>query len=230
MSPQAVAKCGSLIHICALRVTRLDSQGNVVDEENNSYVTNNVVSVQESPVVEEGLDSTLVGGCDCIVASYKGTNKLKRFEFAMELPTFEPALIEMLIGASLIVDESTSPVPIGVAWPSQLSCSSTQQPNVAIEWWSDLWTDDQQDGDWPYVHSIYPSSYWQIGQMTAQNDFNNPTFNGFTRTNTLFGDPYDDLPPSAQSALAAGAPGEQFLTTVAPPTAECGYQTVDPGT
>lgn len=58
--PQAVAVCGSLIHICALRVTRLDSQGNVLDESNNSYVTNNVVSVQVNPVIEAGLDSTLM--------------------------------------------------------------------------------------------------------------------------------------------------------------------------
>lgn len=224
--PQAVAVCGSLIHICALRVTRLDSQGNVLDESNNSYVTNNVVSVQVNPVIEAGLDSTLVGGCDCIVASYKGTDKLKRFEFTLELPTFEPALIEMMTGATLIEDTSDIPVPIGVSWPSQLSCSDTQAPNVAIEWWSDLWTDDQQDPDWPYVHSIYPSSYWQIGQQTGQNDFANPQFTGFTRTNSLFGDPYDDLP----SPVSAGFldQGGEFLTTTAPPTAECGYQTVYP--
>lgn len=227
---QANAVCGSLIHICALRVTRLDSQGNVDPNPNNSYVTNNVVSVQENPVIEEGLDSTLVGGCDCIIASYKGTNKLKRFEFGMELPTFEPALLEILTGSTLIVDTSVVPVPIGVGWPAQLSCDATQQPNVAIEWWSDLWVDDQQSADWPFVHSIYPSSYWQIGQQTAQNDFNNPTLNGFTRTNTLFGNPYTDLPASAQTALEGGSPGAQFLTTTDPPAADCAYQSVTPGT
>ncbi len=224
--PQAVAVCGSLIHICALRVTRLDSQGNVLDESNNSYVTNNVVSVQVNPVIEAGLDSTLVGGCDCIVASYKGTDKLKRFEFTLELPTFEPGLIEMLTGATLIEDTSDIPVPIGVSWPTQLSCSDTQAPNVAVEWWADLWTDDQQDPDWPYVHSIYPSSYWQIGQQTGQNDFANPQFTGFTRTNSLFGDPYDDLPAPVSSGYLDQ--GGQFLTTTAPPTAECSYQTVYP--
>ena len=140
--PQAVAACGSLIHICSLRVTRLDAQGNVLNESNNSYVTNNVVSIQVNPVIEAGLDSTQVGGCDCIIASYKGTDKLKRFEFQLELPTFEPALIEMLTGATLITDESTIPIAIGDAWPKQLSCDDTPAPNVAVEWWSDLWTDD----------------------------------------------------------------------------------------
>ena len=226
--PQAIAVCGAPIHICALRVTRLDSQGNVVDESNNSYVTDNVVDVQVNPVVETGLDSTVVGGCDCIVVSYKGTDKLKRFEFVLNLPMFEPALIEMLTGATLIEDASTIPVPIGVGWPKQLSCADAQAPNVAVEWWSDLWTDDQQDPNWPYVHSIYPSSYWQIGQQTAQNDFSQPQFTGFTRTNTLFGDPYNDLPVTAAAALAAGNPGAEFLTTTAPPASECGYQRVFP--
>ena len=119
---QALASCGSLIHVCALRVTRLDSQGNVVATDNNSYVTNNVTSVEVDPDIEAGLDSTLVGGCDCIIASYKGTDKLKRFNFNLNLPTFEPALLEMMIGATLIEDTSDIPVPIGIGWPNQLSC------------------------------------------------------------------------------------------------------------
>jgi len=227
--PQATAVCGTLIHICALRVTRLDSDGSPSAEANNAYVTNNVMSVQVSPVIEEGLDSTLVGGCDCIIASYKGTNKLKRFEFVLTLPTFEPALIEMLTGATLIEDTSDVPVPIGISWPQQLSCDDAQQPPVAIEWWADLWTEDNQNAEWPYAHSIYPMTFWQIGQQTAENDFAQPTFNGFSRTNTEFGDPYEDLPGSGVAADFLDIGGE-FLTTQAPPTAECGYQTAGPYT
>ena len=225
---QALASCGSLIHVCALRVTRLDSQGNVVATDNNSYVTNNVTSVEVDPDIEAGLDSTLVGGCDCIIASYKGTDKLKRFNFNLNLPTFEPALLEMMIGAVLIEDTSDIPVPIGIGWPNQLSCDDVQQPNVAVEWWGDLWTDDAPDPEWPYFHAIYPASRWQIGRQVAQNDFAQPQLTGFTRTNTLFGNPYGDLPaPVAADFLDQGG---IFLTTTAPPTAECGYQTVVPGT
>lgn len=224
---QAATVCGTPIHICALRVTRLDSDGTVAAAPNNAYVTNNVLSVQVNPVIEQGLDSTLVGGCDCIIASYKGTDKLKRFEFVLNLPTFEPALLEMMTGASLIEDESDVPVPIGISWPQQLSCSDAQQPPVAIEWWADLWSEDNQDPDWPYVHSIYPLTYWQIGQQTAENDFAQPTLTGFSRINSQFGDPYSDLPGTGVAANFLDQGGE-FLTTQAPPTAECGYQDAGP--
>lgn len=221
--------CGVPIHVCRTRITRLDSLGNVEAGPDNSYVSDKPISVVVTPVVEPGTESTLVGGCDCILASYKGTNKLKRFDLEIAIGAFEPAMLEMVLGATLIEDSSDEPVPIGVWWPNQLTCDQGQQPNVAIEFWSDIWTGDHQDADWPYMHHVYPSSYWQISAQRYENALTPTSIVGFTRTNPVWGDgPYGDqqaITAGPQETTPSDTPGGAFYTEVDPPTADCGYKT-----
>lgn len=211
------AECLAAIHLCRVRVTRLDATGSPHNGPNNVYVSNNPLMVTVTPAIEAGKESTLIGGCDCIVAEYKGTDKLKRFDLEIDFAVLEPALIEMMIGADAIVDAGEV---IGNWWPSQLSCSDPSQPNVCFEGWQDAWEDDHQNSDPLYVHWIWPSSYWQIGTHTLQNDFNQPKLTGFTRGNTEWGEGiFGDLPE------AAGPLGGWFFTNELP-DAECAYQTV----
>jgi len=211
------AICASAIHLCRVRATRLDSLGNPYNGPNNVYVSDRPMTITVTPQIEAGQDRTLVGGCDCIVAQYRGYDKLKYFTLEMDLATLEPAMIEMLVGADAIVD---SGVVIGNWWPSQVNCSDTVQPNVCFEGWQDTWEDDHpMPAPYQYVHWIYPSSFWQIAAHTLQNDFNQPRITGFTRANSQWGlGIYGDLPE------AAGPLGGYFYTDTIP-TAECAYQT-----
>ena len=86
--PQAVAKCLIPIHLCRMRITRLDSLGNVVPTANNSYVTNKPIDLKIKPVMEAGDEKTLKGGCACIVASVKEPDLFKRIEFEFESRNF----------------------------------------------------------------------------------------------------------------------------------------------
>ncbi len=211
------AICDAVINLCAVRVTRLDSLGNPSAGPNNFYVSNKPLSIAVTPEIEAGRDLTLVGGCDCIVASYRGPDKLKRFTFQVDIAKLEPGLIEMMIGASAILS-GTSTDPIGLWWPTQLSCDDPVQPNVAFEGWQYLWEDDHQASDFPYVHWIWASTSWQIGTHTLNNDFLQPQLNGFSRSNPNWGTgPYSDMPEAAEG------PGGFFYSTTIP-TAECGYQ------
>jgi hypothetical protein len=210
--------CDSVIHLCAVRVTRLDSLGNPVAGPNNVYVSDNPIQVVVKPEIEAGADKTVTGGCDCIIASYKGFDKLKRFGLEMDLGVIEPAMLEMMLGADAILAGSAAD-PIGLWWPSQLSCDEPNQPNVCFEGWQTLWEDDHPaSGAYQYVHWIWPSTYWQIADHTLQNDFLQPKLNGFSRANPNWGlGIYGDLPE------AAGPLGGFFYDSDIP-TAECGWQ------
>lgn len=213
------APCGVSLHVCNIRITVLDEVGNVADLDDNFYVTGKATSVQVTPTIETGADITLTGGCDCVVASYRGTDKLKRFEFEMNIATLEPAMVAMMVGGTILVDGADD---VGVAWPSALECGDVE-PAVAFEFWTDHWNGDAQDPDYPYIHHIYPQTRWQIGQQQYQNDFAQPTLTGFSRQNLVWGNgPYNDGP---------GAPvpnGGWFYSDVVPPTPVCAAQTVEP--
>jgi len=210
------AECLANIRLCAVRVTRLDSLGNPTPGPNNVYVSDNSIMLSVKPVIQAGDDKTLVGGCDCIIAEYHGFDKLKYFNLELDQGLVEPGLLEMLTGGSAIIDGSG--FPIGLDWPNQLDCSQPTQPNVAIEGWQAMWTDDHQETVYPYARYIFPSSYWQISDFTMQMDFNQPKITAWTRSNPNWGlGPFHDQPQ------AIGTQGGFFYDT-ALPFAECGYQ------
>lgn len=213
----STAICNPAIHLCAVRITRLDQLGNPAGGPNNVYVTDKSIMLAAKPVQQAGDDKTLVGGCDCVIANHKGYDKLKRWDLELDMGVLEPGLLEMMLGAPAILDSGGQ--PIGVHWQSQLTCDSPVQPNVCIEGWQDLWDDDHQNSTYPYVHWIWPSSRWQISDLTLQNDFQQPKLTGFTRSNPLWGHGlYGDLPEPC------GDLGDMFYCTTRP-AAACGYQT-----
>jgi hypothetical protein len=210
--------CFAVLHLCRIRVTRLDSVGNPTPGPNNVYVSDAPIQLTVTPQIQAGTDSTLVGGCDCIVAQYRGFDKLKYFTLELDQGKVEPGLIEMLLGATAIVDAGNI---VGNWWNSeQVFDCSTPQPNVCIEAWQDGWDDDHQAAS-PnrFVQWIWPSSYWQIAAGTLQNDFFQPKLTAFTRGNSVWGlGIFGDQPEAAEPF------GGYFFTDTIPDAA-CGYQT-----
>lgn len=223
---QAEAICASSILACGLRVTLLDSDGSVADDDNNYYVTKNMIQIQATPDIEAGSDRTLKSGCDCIVATAKFPDLLKRFNFQIDLGQLEPALVSLMTGAPVVLDTSDTPVPIGWDWPVQISCADTPPPKVAIEVWSDVWDNDHQSPFLPYWHWIWPQTQWQFGQVQLNTDFYTPVLNGFSEGNSLWGHgPYGDGKPDG---TVIGHLGSVWQTDDTPPDGFCGYQTITP--
>lgn len=194
------AVCPAAIHLCAVRVTRLDELGNPVAGPNNVFVSDKSIMLGVRPVIESGEDRTLTGGCDCIIASYRGYDKLKRFDLELDQGAIEPALLEILTGSAAILDPAQANEPIGIWFASQLSCADPQQPNVAFEAWQDLWEDDHPMATpYRYLHWIFPSTHWQLADNTLQNDFAQPKVTGFSRGNPNWGlGIFGDLPEAAE--------------------------------
>lgn len=223
------APCGVALGLCAMRLTAIDSTTGCVDgTQNNSFVSTELVSIQLTPVVEAGADTTLTGGCDCTIASYRGTDKLKRFEFELSYPKWSAAAYNLLLGATAF---TAGGFPVGNTWPTELECGEAQ-PSVAFEFWVKNFVNDSQDSTYPWIHHVYPQTYWQIGQQQFQNDFAQPTLAGFSRANDCWGQgPYADGPADLgygnATDISTGAWWYQTDDTL-PEDTSCDYDDVTP--
>jgi hypothetical protein len=208
------ALCPSVIHLCFVRVTRLNSVGQPVAGPNNVYVSNNPVTLTVTPDVLAGEVKDMKGGCDQLLATYRGQDILKRFNLELDTGVVEPGLDEMMTGGSAITN--TLAQAIGVQFP--VPCG-TQQPYVAFEAWQDLYDCDHQPSTpYQYRRWVFPSSRWQRGPVTLQNDFTLPKFTGFTLGNANWGlGIYGDQP------VSVAANGAYFFDNTLP-NAACGYQ------
>lgn len=211
------AECLAALHLCRIRATRLHDDGTPMAGPDNVVVSDKPMVLNITPEYEAGVDKTLVGGCDCIIATYRGFDKLKRFTLELDNGLMDPALFELMTGAAVIMKTG---IPIGDWFPiNQFNCSVAAQPNVCFEAWQTGWDEDQVSATYPYIHWIFPSSFWSFGAQTLQDDFTQPKLTAFTRGNANWGlGIYNDLPEAAQSL------GGWFYDTQIP-AATCDYQT-----
>jgi len=221
---QATPICPATIHICALRVTRLNVDGSLADGPNNAWISNSPVMLGINPNIIEGESKQVISGCDCICVSYRGFDKLLRFDLDLELCALETGLIEMLTGSSLVTDDSDVPVGIGNSWPDQLDCGQPPQPPTAVEAWASTWIDDAQaPAPYEFTRYVFPMTFWALDAWQIQNDFLVPKFKGWTRSNTTWpaaGGFYDDYPAGAELGPLGGYFWDSEL-----PDALCDYQT-----
>jgi hypothetical protein len=205
--------CGVSFGLCRVRVTRVDSNGNVI-AGNNAYVTDAALSISVTPNIETGTAISVRNGCGCKISSFKFPDTFNWFELSFVDTTLEPVLEAFLLGADTIVDGSDV---VGLAYPSSLACDE-DEPAAALEFWTKHIVGSGQDATHPWVHYVFPMSIWQLGDNTFEEAAGQPTLNGFTRTNGNWGDgPYGDGPPDGQDISEGG----WWKTADEPPSAAC---------
>jgi hypothetical protein len=220
--------CGISLGVCRMRITLLGDTGCVSAEEDNSFVLGDLIQVDVNPNIETGTESTLIGGCGCKIASFKVPDIFNRFDLVVNTPIKSPALEALLVGGTVYNDNSTAPVPVGVVFPTALGCGE-ETPPVAVELWTQHWINDTQDNELPWIHWVFPFTLWQYASQTLQNDFAQPSFNGFTRSNNCWGDgPYGDGPEATYGTAVDIAAGTWFYTPTDPPEANCDLSTITP--
>jgi hypothetical protein len=227
---QRTVPCGISLGVCRLRVTTLDpTTGCVSSGADNSYVLEDLISVEVAPNIETGTDTILINGCGCKIAAYKAPDILKRYDLTLTTPIKSAALESMLTDGGVLFDDSTAPVPVGYSFPSEIDCTTGQTP-VAVEFWTKNWDGDAQASELPWIHWVFPYMLWAPGPQTVNNDLSQPDFIGFTRTNECWGDgPYGDGPEATFGASSFSlATGGWFYTPTDPPAASCDFDTVTP--
>ena len=96
--------CGVSFGLCRVRVTRVDSNGNVI-AGNFAYVTDAALSVSVTPNIETGTAISVRNGCG-EDPSFKFPDTFNWFEFAFVDTSLEPVLEAFMLGADTIVDGS----------------------------------------------------------------------------------------------------------------------------
>jgi hypothetical protein len=206
--------CGVSFGICVARLTLVDADGVVIGNTNNSYVTDNALSISVTPNIETGNTFSARNGCGCSIARFKANDIFNWFEFSFRAAALEPQMMSMLLGAETI--ENGLDV-VGMAFQGALDCND-DEPAVALEFWTKHIVGSSQDAAYPWVHWVFPRTVWQLGDNTFEEGIAEPTVNGFSRTNAMWGDgPYADGPPDSQDISEGG----WWKTATAPPDAAC---------
>ena len=133
--------CGVSFGACLVRITRLDSNGNVI-AGSNSYVSDKPISIQVNPNNEAGNNFSVRNGCGCKIASRKNPDTFNFWELTLDMAAMEPTMQAFMLGATTITD--TGDV-VGVAFPASLECDE-QSPAVAFEFWAENVTGSGLDG------------------------------------------------------------------------------------
>lgn len=211
-----MANCGVSFGLCAVRITKVDATGAVLGTSDNSYVTDKPLSISLTPNIETGNTFSVRNGCGCSVARFKANDTFNWFEFAFATAALEPEMMAMMLGANTIVDGADV---VGLAFQGALECDE-DEPAVALEFWTKHIVGSGQDGEFPWIHWVFPKTVWQLGDNTFEEDIAQPTLNGFSRTNLQWGDgPYaGEGPPEAFQDISEGA---YWKTDVEPPSAAC---------
>lgn len=215
-------RCPTVRGLCRLRVTRLDSLGNVDAGSNNVWVSNGMIEIGVSPEIEEGERFTLKNGCGDILADFAEEDRRIRYNLELTTGLDEPGLREILLGDDVITDGSDI---IGTSAADQTDTDFVPS-RVAVEAWVKLIDGDAQDAVRPWLYVLFPSSSWVEGDNTIGEEFWTPGYTGKSRSNQQWGDgPHGDV------GVPAGqlGPIANFVQVdVDPPTADCGYDSVSP--
>lgn len=210
------AECVGALHVVRVRATRLDETGNPDPGVDGAVVTSHPMRIALNPEVEEGDDLIQKNGAGepCLV--YKSQDYIKFWNFEFDNCRLDPALMELMFGATLILDGAD---PIGNVMPSGIP--DTTPLGVGLEFWTKAWDGDAQNVGKPYIRWVVPKSYWALGDNEFGAEFQPVSATGYSENNPNFGDPYGDMPAGYTTANTGGKVA-WFLDTVLP-EATCGY-------
>lgn len=214
--------CGVSFGLCNVRVTRLDENGVAMGGAGNTYTTDRAVTLGLSPNIETGNTFNLRNGCGCSISRFKSLDVFNWFEFTFANGALEPELMAMMLGSDGITSAGDT---VGMHFGSALGCDDAE-PTVALEFWTKHINGNTQDTAHPWVHWVFPKTVWQLGDNTAEEDFQQTALAGFSRSNPIWGSgPYGDGPPDGSDVIE----GAFWKTNVTPPTAACASGSVTPG-
>lgn len=222
---QLSQKCLAVVDVCVARVTRLDSVGAPsVGGGDDFYVTDQIRQLVLTADANDGDEVELLNGCGCPSVEYKKDPYLKRVKVQLEVALWEPGLQEILIGSSLILDGSPSPIPIGGNVLAGVACGAGA-PNVAIEAWGKAIDYDAPDPDLPWTRFIVPWTKVRPADVTIGGGPTPHSMEGFSRTNSRWATgPYgDQVVNGGTISLDPQAAWAWFFDDNAP-TAACGYK------
>jgi len=164
----------------AIRVTRLDAAGNLLNGAGDSYTTSAFLRTSFTPEYEEGDEIVEKSADGTVCVSYKAPDTLKRI--TMELAICEPDTeLSQLISGGLLLRKNfgsfASPNNKSVGWAAPSVGDDPSGNGVALEVWSFAVADGRRASSNPYFHWVFPyAKLRQSGDRVIENGMLATTF------------------------------------------------------
>jgi hypothetical protein len=179
----------------AIRVTRLDAAGNLLNEAGDSYTTSAFMRVSFTPEYEDGDEIVEKSADGTVCVSYKAPDTMKRV--TMELAICEPdSELTALVSGGLLLRKNFgtfgSPDNKSVGWAAPSVGDDPTGYGVALEVWSFAVKDGRRDATLPYFYWVFPyAKLRQSGDRVIENGMLATTFEGYGLGNDLFANAAD---------------------------------------
>jgi hypothetical protein len=193
----------------AIRVTRLDAAGNLLNGAGDSYTTSAFLRTSFTPEYEEGDEIVEKSADGTVCVSYKAPDTLKRI--TMELAICEPDTeLSQLISGGLLLRKNfgsfASPDNKSVGWAAPSVGDDPSGNGVALEVWSFAVADGRRAATNPYFHWVFPyAKLRQSGDRVIENGMLATTFEGYGLGNVSFGSGLDgrwEFPVAAERSYS----------------------------
>lgn len=226
------AKCYPLIRGSSLRVTKLDSCGNVVLGPGSQVVTKGYITVQLTPEYDAGTTVSIPNAAGQTCIRDVPAQVFLDYQVQVEFCGVDPDLIVLMTGNADVLDDSTTPLSVGFRVNSKTDLS---QVRFALEVWAGTGT-QCGNGQVQFGYFLLPNVQGgTVDAFTVQNDAINFTVNNaVTKDGNTWGvGIYNVLINAALAAsplLTSLDPNDHLhhqLVNAAPPTVGfCGAQAV----
>ena len=174
----------------AIRVTRLDAAGNLLNNPGDSYTTSAFLRASFTPEYEEGDEITEKSADGTVCVSYKAPDTLKRI--TMELAICEPdSELTALLSGGLLLRKNfgtlNAPDRQSIGWSAPAVGDDPAGNGVALEVWSFAVKDGKRAATLPYFYWVFPYvKLRQSGDRVIENGLLANTFEGYGLGNDFF--------------------------------------------
>jgi hypothetical protein len=227
--------CFTPFKIPRIRVTRLNSCGQVVTGDCSQVVSNGIISVEMTKNYEDREEFFVKNGDGTFCVRETSAPILKWIDLTITLCNVDPDLVNIMANEPLYTSDDTAATKIGYS----VDQDSAAGVNFALEGWTRLANQSALcTGGQEYGYFLWP---WlvegTIGDMTLENGVANFTLTARTTNNSLWGvGPYNvdysDNPIGSTTPVPMNTPitstqhSRMFITRLAPPAAACGCAAV----
>ena len=211
--------CGKSLKVCALAVTELSSDGSPLIG-GDRFVVDDLITMTVSSEYGDDDDIERRSASGDVCLAYFQFGPFKRLNFTMDLCAANPELHAVLVNGSRLA----SGAKVGFGWPevgASSACAGSGYNGVGLEAWTlHVGSDGTVDATHPYLHWLFPRTYWRVGDKNFENDAMTHSFEGLGTQNAQWLDgPNGDWPVPSDRA-------GQWLPTTTLPTAGCTATTI----
>ena len=120
----------------AIRVTRLDENGNLLNGPSDSYTTSAFIRTSFTPEYEEGDEITEKAADGTVCVSYKAPDTLKRVNLEIAICDPDPELSALMSGGLMLSGAAQAGKEQVMGWASAQVGEDPSGNGVAVEVWS----------------------------------------------------------------------------------------------